>query len=56
MSALKAQDTIPIKRRADSLYVEKFDDWFVIKPSIINTAEALLANTRNFNIVLQPNT
>lgn len=51
-----AQDTARIKHAPDSLYVEKFDDWFVIKPSIINTAEALVAKTGNFNIVLQPNT
>ncbi|MBD1362642.1 DUF4421 family protein [Mucilaginibacter sp. ZT4R22] len=41
---------------ADSAYLEKFDDWFVLKTSIVNTAEVLTAKTGNFNIALEPNT
>jgi len=44
------------KYNPDSTYIETFDDWFVIKPSITNTAEALVAKTGNFNVVLEPNT
>jgi len=55
-ASTQAQDTAKVNRLPDSAYVEKFDDWFVIKPSIINTAEALVAKTGNFNIILEPNT
>lgn len=53
---LVAQDTIVQKRQPDSLYIEKFDDWFVIKPSIVNSAEALATKSGDFNLILQPNT
>lgn len=52
----RAQDTLSRKHLPDSLYVEKFDDWFVIKPSIVTSAEALVTKTSNFNLILQPNT
>lgn len=51
-----AQDKEKPKYRPDSTYIETFDDWFVIKPSITNTAEELVAKTGNYNIVLEPNT
>jgi len=44
------------KYSVDSSYIEKFDDWFVIKPSITNTAEALVVKTGDYNLVLEPNT
>jgi len=51
-----AQNKEKVKYHPDSTYIETFDDWFVIKPSITNTAEALVAKTGNYNIVLEPNT
>jgi hypothetical protein len=51
-----AQGKPKVKYHPDSTYIETFDDWFVIKPSISNTAEALIARTGNYNIVLEPNT
>lgn len=51
-----SQAQIKASRIPDSLYLEKFDDWFVIKPSIVNSSEALIAKTGNYNIVLEPNT
>jgi len=51
-----AQKSEKPKYRPDSTYIETFDDWFVIKPSITNTAEALVAKTGDYNIVLEPNT
>ncbi|CAM4370755.1 protein of unknown function [Pedobacter westerhofensis] len=51
-----AQNKDRPKYQPDSTYIETFDDWFVIKPSITNTAEALVAKTGDYNIVLEPNT
>lgn len=58
LCAFKAsgQDTLQVKKSADSSFIERFDDFFIVKPSITTTAEALVAKTGNFNIVLQPNT
>ncbi|MCD0488071.1 DUF4421 domain-containing protein [Pedobacter sp. MC2016-14] len=53
---ISLQAQIKLHRLPDSVYLEKFDDWFVIKPSIVNTSEALIAKTGNYNIVLEPNT
>jgi hypothetical protein len=52
----RAQVKEKAKYSLDSTYIETFDDWFVLKPSITNTAEALVAKTGDYNIVLEPNT
>jgi Domain of unknown function (DUF4421) len=51
---LNAQDR-PQRALADSGYIEKFNDWIVIKTSLVNTSETLIAQGDGFRQVLKPN-
>ena len=53
--AIAAQDTVLRRPSRDSGWIEKFNDQINVKLALINTDEALVIETDQFNYVLQPN-
>ena len=49
------QDKTNVQKSADSTWIEKFDDKIIIKGTIINTADALVAQGDGFKNVISPN-